>query len=415
MPGIDPGRVAELLITPRGVGPGRRASGYRVSASAVLTAAHAVGDATVRVRFNADRPGEWIAEGTVEWLDTAIDVAIVVLKDGADDDLPPLPYGRVGDLEAVVPCSAVGFPLFKLRSDRHPVPEDGPPWRYRDTFHLVGSIAVLSNLREGTLEVSVQPPGRDPDHKCSPWQGMSGAPVWSDGRIIGMISEHHRSDGPGRLAATRVDRWYEVLSADRLEQLAGFLGLPPRASDLLDVVGPSRIDLAEARHMARARDIVPETLVGREDELAELVRFCAGNETYQWWRAPPWAGKTTLAAWFVLHPPAGVRIASFFVTGQLVGQADSDAFTDDMIEQLSALTGEPPPAVATRVARDGERRRLLERAATRVREAKGRLLLVVDGLDEDQGGETGKRSTQYCLAAAAASSRWGARSCNQPQ
>ena len=154
-------------------------------------------------------------------------------------------------------------------------------------------------------------------------------------------------------------------------------------------MGPNRVELAEARHRAQAGDIGPGTLIGREDELAELVRFCAGNETYEWWSAPPWAGKTALAAWFVLHPPAGVRIASFFVTGQLAGQADSDAFTDDMIEQLAAIAGEPLPAIATRVARDGERRRLLECAAARVREAKGRLLLVVDGLDEDQGAKPG--------------------------
>ena len=387
--GVDPRRVAELLITPRDGGVGRRGSGYRVSASAVLTAAHVVGDAIVRVRFNADRPNEWVTDGDVEWLDSASDVAIVILRDGADDDLAPVSFGRVGDRDAVVPCTAVGFPLFKLRTDRGQVSDDGPPWRYRDTCHVSGSIAVLSNLREGTLEVSVHPPGQDLDQQQSPWQGMSGAAVWSAGRIIGMISEHHRSDGLGRLAATRVDRWYEVLGADTLRRLAGLLGLPPRACDLPDVVGPNLVELAEARRMARVRDIAPETLVGRRDELAGLVRFCAGSETYEWWCAPPWAGKTALAAWFVLHPPVGVTIVSFFVTGQLADQADSDAFTDDMIEQLAAVAGEPLPVAATRAARDGERRRLLECAAARVREGKGRLLLVVDGLDEDQGAKPG--------------------------
>ena len=52
------------------------------------------------------------------------------------------------------------------------------------------------------------------------------------------------------------------------------------------------------------------------------------EERYGWWQAEPWAGKSALAAWFVLHPPAGVRILSFFVTGRLAGQADSDAFTE---------------------------------------------------------------------------------------
>lgn len=45
MPGLDPGRVAEVLVTPAGDGPDRRGSGYRVSPATVLTAAHVVGGA----------------------------------------------------------------------------------------------------------------------------------------------------------------------------------------------------------------------------------------------------------------------------------------------------------------------------------------------------------------------------------
>ena len=68
--GIDPERVAEVIVTPSGPGPERRGSGYRVSPTSVLTAAHVVdGAARVRVRFNADRPGEWVADTTVAWAD----------------------------------------------------------------------------------------------------------------------------------------------------------------------------------------------------------------------------------------------------------------------------------------------------------------------------------------------------------
>ena len=43
---------------------GRRGSGYRIGAEAVLTAAHVVRDANaVRVRFDADRSGEWGGRG----------------------------------------------------------------------------------------------------------------------------------------------------------------------------------------------------------------------------------------------------------------------------------------------------------------------------------------------------------------
>jgi hypothetical protein len=90
-------------------------------------------------------------------------------------------------------------------------------------------------------------------------------------------------------------------------------------------------------------------------------------------------------AWFVLHPPAGVDVVSFFVTARLVGQSDSDACTDALIEQLAALVGESPASLLMAGARRGTMLRLLEDAASRSREAGRRLLLVIDGLDEDSG------------------------------
>ena len=69
----------------------------------------------------------------------------------------------------------------------------------------------------------------------------------------------------------------------------------------------------------------------------QMGEFCAGPDSYTWWQADPWAGKSALASWFVLHPPAGVDIVSFFITGRLIGEADSDAFLKAMTEQLDSL------------------------------------------------------------------------------
>jgi len=391
--GIDPERVAEVLVTPARPAPGRRGSGYRVSASVVLTAAHVVRDAArVRVRFNADRPSEWITEGTVAWSDATVDAAVVTISPRLQDEeqVVPVGFGRVAERDAVLTCSAMGFPRFKLRNDPTQPLDDGSPSQYRDSVQAVGTIAVLSNRREGTLEVSVPSPEQDRDPTRSPWEGMSGAAVWSAGRIIGLVAEHHPADGPGRLAATRVDRWYERLPAERMDQLRARLpGLPAQPRDLVEVVPPAHGELVQAGYLAQVRDIAPERLVGREQELAELVQFCAGQERYQWWQAAPWSGKSALAAWFVLHPPAGVSMVSFFVTGRLAGQADSDAFTEAMVEQLAAVAGNPIAGTATPAGRDRERRRLLDLAAARVAERQGRLLLVVDGLDEDEGAKLG--------------------------
>ena len=389
--GIDPERVAELIVTPKGPSPDRRGSGYRITAEAVLTAAHVVRDeAGVRVRFDADRSGEWVADGRVAWSDPEIDVAVVAIdpRPGHDEHVVPVGFGRVAERDAVVSCSVMGFPLFKLRDDPPPS-GGGAPSRYRDSAHAVGTIAVLSNRREGTLEVSVPAPERDPDPAVSPWGGMSGAAVWSAGSVVGLVAEHHRADGLGRLAATRVDRWYERLSPTRLRELRDLTGLPARADDLGEVVPPTDSELVEAGYLAQVRDIAPAELRGREQELAELVRFCAGDEPYLWWRAEAWAGKSALAAWFVVHPPAGVRVVSFFVTRRLAGQADSVAFTEAMVEQLAAVADES--ASMTPVGRERERILLLDLAARRVGERHERLLLVVDGLDEDEGAPPASR------------------------
>jgi hypothetical protein len=384
-PGLTPDRVAEILVTLGADEPGRRGSGYRVTARTVLTAAHVVhGAASTQVRFDADRAGEWTADVTDVLELPEIDVALLTIAPRDAEQLAPSLFGRIGERDAVIQCSAVGFPLWKLREDPVRPRADGSPSRYRDSYHLTGWAAILSNRREGTLEITVGPEP-DPDPAVSPWQGMSGAAVFCEGRIVGLISKHHRSDGLRRLAASRVDGWCERVSATQRRQLTDRLGL----RQLEDVVRPAPGDLVQAAYIAQVSDIAPAQLMGRADELAELVEFCGGSEPYQWWQGDPWAGKTALAASFVLSPPAGVRVASFFITARLAGQSDSDAFTEAMIDQLAVIAGETVPQVTSAAAQDGLRRHLIDAAAARLGQRGERLVLVVDGLDEDTGAHPG--------------------------
>ena len=138
-----------------------------------------------------------------------------------------------------------------------------------------------------------------------------------------------------------------------------------------------------ASYISQVRAIAPSHLMGREQELELLAAFCEGDDAYQWWQGAPWAGKTGLAAWFVLHPPREMTIASFFVTGRLDGQADCDAFTRAMSEQLAALASLPAPRDVSRGAQKDVIGYLIEAAARRVCDGSRRLVLVVDGLDED--------------------------------
>ncbi|MEV2195942.1 trypsin-like peptidase domain-containing protein [Streptomyces phaeochromogenes] len=229
---VEAARVAEVLVErPRGL-PGRRGSGYRVGATCVLTAAHVVEGpaASVRVRFDADLPGMWSAVARVVLLAEAADVALLELTEVpfAHRTVLRPRYAMVPEADMVLPFTAVGFPRFKLRSSPQHRFADGSPGQYRDSCHASGTVSVLSNRREGTLELAVVPSPADVEPERSPWEGMSGAAVWCSGAVIGVVSAHHRSDGLGRLAASRVEHWYETLTAAESDLFNRYAGLPPR-------------------------------------------------------------------------------------------------------------------------------------------------------------------------------------------
>ena len=148
--------------------------------------------------------------------------------------------------------------------------------------------------------------------------------------------------------------------------------------------------VAGSAYLEQVRDIAPRELLDREAELAELAAFCSGDTSYTWWQAGPWAGKSALVSWFVLHPPQGMDVVCFFVTARLAAQADSTAFTEALLEQLASLVGEELPSSLAATARDAHRRLLMRVAVQRARQEGRRLVLVVDGLDEDRSGQSGE-------------------------
>ncbi|ONI92320.1 hypothetical protein ALI22I_04465 [Saccharothrix sp. ALI-22-I] len=142
------------------------------------------------------------------------------------------------------------------------------------------------------------------------------------------------------------------------------------------------------RYRFQVKQVAPPELIGREAELAELTTFCTDPSTagsYLWLRAGPWAGKSALMSWFVLHPPPGVQVVSFFVTASLADQSDRTAFIDNVLEQLLAMLGEDLPPLLTAATRESHLLGLLAQAATLCQERGEHFVLAVDGLDEDRG------------------------------
>ncbi|MER7396509.1 NACHT domain-containing protein [Streptomyces sp. NPDC000151] len=277
--GLQPGRAVQI-ITSRRAGAGRRGSGYRVSAGVVLTAAHVVGDATsVQVRFVMEDGGVREVPGEPVWMDFAVDVALLEIAEGPSAgggyaaETAPVRFGRVA---RVVDCEALGFPRFRLRRGVAS-PGSDVLTSYRDTHHALGQADPLAYLRRGTLEISrLQAPEYDPDPNRSPWEGMSGAAVWSGGCLIGIISEHQRSDGLGRLTASPVSLWYKSLTPERIGELADLTGLPldpdgldelPRSSAPQQPVGlPELLGAAEKPNLRAAAGKFVEAVYGQWDD-----------------------------------------------------------------------------------------------------------------------------------------------------
>ena len=154
-------------------------------------------------------------------------------------------------------------------------------------------------------------------------------------------------------------------------------------------VGPGRATVRSA-YRKQVERIAPPKLVGREAELEELAAYCTepGRGPYVWWRAPAWAGKSALMSTFVLRPLAGVRVVAFFITARLAAQDTREAFTEVVMEQLAELLRQDLPPW-TAAIRDAHLLGMLEQAAEACAARGERLILVVDGLDEDRGVTTG--------------------------
>jgi hypothetical protein len=152
-------------------------------------------------------------------------------------------------------------------------------------------------------------------------------------------------------------------------------------------------------YLEQVRQIAPPQLHERDSEMVSLVAFCTEPNLgpYMWWRAPAWTGKSALMSWFVLHPPPNVLVISFFVTARYAGQNDRVAFAEVVLEQLAGILEQDMPTYLTEATREIHLRGMLAEASDICQQQGRRLVLIVDGLDEDRGVTTGPDA--YSIAA----------------
>jgi hypothetical protein len=213
---------------------------------------------------------------------------------------------------------------------------------------------------------------------------MSGAAVFVEDRLVAIVAEHHPTEGMAYLSARPISAAYSKLQPDELKKLSQLIGLPERIEEFFDVVPVPDVPRGLERALAVARELAPPDLVGRDDELAMLTRFCAGTESYFRVQGAAWAGKTAVLARFAIQPPAGVMVASCFVRQTDPQRSDSRYFLHTMNEQLTAISDVPAERDADQAA---EFLRLLSSAAGACVRRQQRLILVIDGLDEDASAQ----------------------------
>ncbi|QLE72566.1 NACHT domain-containing protein [Streptomyces rectiverticillatus] len=173
-------------------------SGYLLAPNLVLTAAHVVGDCAHPRAVVPGGVGQ--VRCKVVWArddNRRCDVALLVgerdlVPEDVAEAFEPLVWGRAYDLRIWPGAQAVGFP--HVQRD-----EAGE----LDTEQVVGSLKPGSNLLSGrhVLDSEYGPP-QPPSDGGSPWAGMSGAAVFVDGLLAGVVCADPNGWRHGRLTVT---------------------------------------------------------------------------------------------------------------------------------------------------------------------------------------------------------------------
>jgi WD40 repeat protein len=382
-------------------------SGCIVSGRTVLTAAHVVAGAQrVQVRnpdkkmYSATMDPGFVGDPNGPGPDLAL-----VEIDNPDVDLPPLGLARVDrDSPADEPverCHAIGYPWFA---------ETPSPTTVRDTVDAIGMLPALSKLAAGLLsvQVAISPrplPAEDKSLAESEWSGMSGGPVLAAGRLLGVVTEHAPREGPSAITAvplTALEQdpahprwgpgvanpsdWWARLGVTGIADLQPLPAPPPER--------PPPAYWATVREFGRALHRRMPQLLGRQQDLAEIAAFATGPGGYRWLVGGAYAGKTALLYEAVTAGlPDEVDVVCYFLSRR-ASDADSSRFLAAVVPQLAYLCELDPP-----VADRDQFYALWERATERAAETGRPLLLVIDGLDEDNSRPAGLPSVAGLLPA----------------
>jgi hypothetical protein len=261
--------------------------------------------------------------------------------------------------------------------------------RLRELYQAAGNPDLATLVRQGKGQ---KPPLDLKDATLSDW--LTGVSVPSKVNEPGLeflveFLEGRAVRRDARHPVLGAARWLRQCEAARRARRSSGAARPPGGRRGTGVV-------ARSAYLEQVRQLIaPPELIGRDAELAELAAFCNDPDRgcCLWWQAEAWAGKTALLSTFVARPPEQfsdrVWLVAFFITARLAGQDTRAAFTEVVTQQVCRLLGQNLPTGLTEATRDAALLDLFAQAAENRQHAGGRLILLVDGLDEDRGVTTG--------------------------
>ena len=369
------GPLVEQVVEILAGGPGGTyGSGYQVGSGLVLTARHVIEDALeLSVRFGTRADGPVLGAG-VAWAGTGgVDLALVEIEEADSPETAVahspewgfLPSAAMGSMDFSVPFSAVGFP-------RYQAGRRGSGRSYRDTVTVQGHVQLGSYHKTGMLDLAVSSVGGTSQVD---WKGLSGAAIFVYGSLVGVVVKARPGRGqltgmPIAAALTEQPLRFSEFTSSPADREAAKAALTRRG------VGARIVPARRRPYAATVQGLAARPgLLGRDAEMTRLTNWLGSVMPYALWRAPPWAGKTALAAWLAADPPPGVDVVAFFVSR--VRGAQADKLWATVADQLAALLYEPMPQDG-----DLEFEQLWSRACEASRAAGRTLLLLLDGVDE---------------------------------
>ncbi|MFF7440949.1 NACHT domain-containing protein [Streptomyces sp. NPDC008122] len=357
----------------------QQGTGVLVDDNLVLTSAHVLGGAHSATVVEPD--GEVMRHLRVVWSDDRLDAALIQTT-GPYYSPPRL--STVATDRSIPGCEILGFPRIQRYDGHKP-----------DLDQFTGTILPMAGLLRRTLTVELDhPPVTADEDGPSPLAGLSGAPVFADDGLVGIVRAVPRGRGHRRLecvplAAILADATARTWISPHIvlvpvtsthpydqpyeEEYAEAIGAVYRRTRIfgLDELGKRAsewdLDTAYLSLEATARDREAVPVPQRIDDLLAsrprvLLRGDAG------------AGKTTLVWWLAAHAAAGTLGANLAELNGLV------PFVVPLRTLRARGSGYPSPAELAGVAGlmvdpapEGWAGRVL---------AAGRGLLLVDGLDE---------------------------------